>query len=76
MPLVRPSAASWPYWASLDEDAIKASLAGDVRAAQIRVLSQITASKMSGVRHAVHASLAALGLLATAVTALAALAIS
>jgi hypothetical protein len=75
--VVRPNVsgadqASFPYWARLDEEQIRACMDGDTRPARIRVLSAIAVSKFTRLRHAVHLSLAALALLLVA--ALAALA--
>jgi hypothetical protein len=58
--------ASFPYWARLDEDEIRACMDGDTRPARIRVLSTIAVAKFTRLRHAVHLSLAALALLALA----------
>lgn len=58
--------ASFPYWACLDDDAIRDSLCGDARAARIRVLSQIAVGKFTQLRRAVDMSLAALALLLVA----------
>ncbi|MDQ0904661.1 hypothetical protein QFZ22_000646 [Streptomyces canus] len=58
--------ASFPYWARLDEDAIRASMRGDTRPARIRVLSTIAMRKYSQLRLAVDLSLAALALLVVA----------
>ncbi|TLS45723.1 integral membrane plasmid transfer protein [Streptomyces montanus] len=55
--------ASFPYWARLDEDEIRASMQSDTRAARIRVLSVLAIRKYQRLRHAVHLSLAALALL-------------
>ena len=69
--VVRPSLggddkASFPYWAGLDDDEIRASMDGDTRAARIRVLSQIAVGKYRQLRHAVHLSLLAIALLLVA----------
>ncbi|MFE2473141.1 Pycsar system effector family protein [Streptomyces mirabilis] len=58
--------ASFPYWARLDEDEIRACLQGDTRAARLRVLSAIAIGKFRQLRHAVDLSLAALALLLVA----------
>ncbi|MFI0515814.1 Pycsar system effector family protein [Streptomyces sp. WSLK1-5] len=58
--------ASFPYWARLDEEAIRASLRGDSRPARIRVLSTIAMRKYRQLRLAVDLSLAALALLLVA----------
>ncbi|MEU0032093.1 Pycsar system effector family protein [Streptomyces sp. NPDC006335] len=58
--------ASFPYWAGLDEDAIRASMRGDTRPARIRVLSVIAMRKYGQLRLAVDLSLAALALLVVA----------
>ncbi|MFJ9729265.1 Pycsar system effector family protein [Streptomyces sp. NPDC101209] len=64
--------ASFPYWARLDEDEIRAGMHGDTRAARIRVLSQIALTKYRTLRHAVDLSLTALViLLLAAITGLA-----
>ncbi|MCX4429236.1 Pycsar system effector family protein [Streptomyces mirabilis] len=55
--------ASFPYWARLDDTAIRACMQGDTRAARIRVLSRIAVSKFRQLRCAVDLSLAALVLL-------------
>ncbi|MEU1128360.1 Pycsar system effector family protein [Streptomyces sp. NPDC005900] len=62
--------ASFPYWASLSEDAIRACMDGDTRAARIRVLSALAVRKFTYLRRAVDLSLAALALLALATTGL------
>ncbi|MCX4411526.1 DUF5706 domain-containing protein [Streptomyces sp. NBC_01764] len=59
--------ASFPYWARLDDTAIRACMQGDTRAARIRVLSRIAVSKFRQLRRAVDLSLAALVLLLLAV---------
>ncbi|MFF0066675.1 Pycsar system effector family protein [Streptomyces sp. NPDC005279] len=58
--------ASFPYWARLDEDEIRACMDGDTRAARIRVLSGLAVAKFTHLRRAVDLSLAALALLALA----------
>ncbi|MFL4910914.1 Pycsar system effector family protein [Streptomyces sp. MMS24-I2-30] len=63
--------ASWPYWARLDEDEIRACMDGDTRAAVIRVLSILAVRKFTQLRRAVDLSLAALALLALAAAGLA-----
>ncbi|WP_331732398.1 Pycsar system effector family protein [Streptomyces sp. NBC_00989] len=63
--------ASFPYWARLDDDEIRACMDGDTRAARIGVLSGIAVRKFTHLRHAVDLSLAALALLALAATSLA-----
>ncbi|MGW1620526.1 Pycsar system effector family protein [Streptomyces sp. NPDC002172] len=63
--------ASFPYWAGLDEDEIRACMDGDSRAASIRVLSNIAVRKFTHLRRAVDLSLAALLLLALAAVGLA-----
>ncbi|MCX4616495.1 DUF5706 domain-containing protein [Streptomyces mirabilis] len=55
--------ASFPYWARLDDTAIRACMQGDTRAARIRVLSRIAVSNFRQLRRAVDLSLAALVLL-------------
>ncbi|MEU9983753.1 Pycsar system effector family protein [Streptomyces sp. NPDC050856] len=55
--------ASFPYWARLDEDEIRACMHGDTRAARIRVLSVLAVRKYQLLRRAVDLSLAALALL-------------
>ncbi|MCX5055080.1 Pycsar system effector family protein [Streptomyces sp. NBC_00474] len=55
--------ASFPYWAGLDDEAIRACMRGDSRAARIRVLSTIAVRKFTQLRRAVDMSLAALALL-------------
>ncbi|MEV7129727.1 Pycsar system effector family protein [Streptomyces sp. NPDC093260] len=65
--------ASFPYWARLDEDGIRACMNGDTRTARIRVLSVIALVKFGRLRRAVDCILLALALLAlAALTALAA----
>ncbi|MZE76761.1 Pycsar system effector family protein [Streptomyces xinghaiensis] len=59
--------ASFPYWAQLDEDAIRDCMQGDARAARIRVLSTLAVRKFIHLRRAVDLSLTALALLALAV---------
>lgn len=58
--------ASFPHWARLDEDEIRACMDGDTRAARIRVLSVLAVRKFTHLRRAVDLSLAALALLALA----------
>ncbi|MCX5096403.1 DUF5706 domain-containing protein [Streptomyces sp. NBC_00365] len=58
--------ASFPHWARLDEDEIRACMDGDIRAARIRVLSALAVQKSTHLRRAVDLSLAALVLLALA----------
>jgi hypothetical protein len=58
--------ASFPYWAQLDEDAIRDCMQGDPRAARIRVLSSLAVRKFVHLRRAVDLNLAALALLALA----------
>ncbi len=57
---------SFPYWARLDEDEIRASLTGDTRAARVRVLSTIALRKFRRLQRAIDLTLAALALLALA----------
>ncbi|MDX3637016.1 DUF5706 domain-containing protein [Streptomyces europaeiscabiei] len=63
--------ASFPYWAGLDDDGIRACMDGDPRAARIRVLSTLAVRKFTHLRRAVDLSLAALVLLALAAAGLA-----
>ncbi|MEU5583022.1 Pycsar system effector family protein [Streptomyces huasconensis] len=63
--------ASFPYWAGLNEDEIRACMDGDTRAARIRVLSALAVRKFMYLRRAVDLSLAALALLALAAAGLA-----
>lgn len=63
--------ASFPYWARLSEDEIRACMNGDTRAARIRVLSILAVRKFTYLRRAVDLSLAALTLLALAAAGLA-----
>ncbi|MFE4369643.1 Pycsar system effector family protein [Streptomyces sp. NPDC056835] len=58
--------ASFPYWARLDEDEIRACMHGDTRAARVRVLSSIALRKFTQLRRAVDSILTALALLAIA----------
>ncbi|MEV6750100.1 Pycsar system effector family protein [Streptomyces sp. NPDC051080] len=58
--------ASFPYWAQLDDDEIRACMEEDTRAARIRVLSGFVVRKCGYLRHAVRLILAALTLLALA----------
>ncbi|MEE1943050.1 Pycsar system effector family protein [Streptomyces sp. TRM 70361] len=58
--------ASFPHWAQLDEDGIRACMDGDTRPAQVQVLSTIAMAKFIRLRRAVDCSLAALALLALA----------
>jgi hypothetical protein len=62
--------ASFPYWARLDEDEIRACMDGDTRAARIRALSTLAVRKFIHLRRAVDLSLAALVLLALAAVGL------
>ncbi|MCM2394384.1 DUF5706 domain-containing protein [Streptomyces sp. CWNU-1] len=55
--------ASFPYWARLNEDEIRASMNSDTRAAQVKVLSRIAVWKYIGLRRAVDLILTALALL-------------
>jgi hypothetical protein len=63
--------ASFPYWAQLDEDAIRDCMQGDPRAARTRVLSSLAVRKFVHLRRAVDLSLAALALVALAAASLA-----
>ncbi|WP_331720264.1 DUF5706 domain-containing protein (plasmid) [Streptomyces sp. NBC_00289] len=63
--------ASFPYWARLDEDEIRACMDRDTRAARLRVLSTLAVRKFTHLRRAVDLSLAALVLLALAAAGLA-----
>ncbi|MGV9883332.1 Pycsar system effector family protein [Streptomyces sp. NPDC003006] len=63
--------ASFPHWAGLSEDEIRACMDGDTRAARIRVLSLLAVRKFTHLRRAVDLSLAALVLLALAAAGLA-----
>jgi hypothetical protein len=58
--------ASFPHWARLDEDEIRACMDGDTRAARIRVLSVLAVRKFTHLRRAVDLSLVALTLLLAA----------
>ncbi|MEV5204405.1 Pycsar system effector family protein [Streptomyces sp. NPDC053720] len=58
--------ASFPYWAQLDDDEIRACMEEDTRAARIRVLSGFVVRKCGYLRHAVRLILAALALIALA----------
>ncbi|MEU1558712.1 Pycsar system effector family protein [Streptomyces scabiei] len=58
--------ASFPYWAQLDEDAIRDCMQGDPRAARIRVLSGLAVRKFLHLRRAVDLILTALALLTLA----------
>ncbi|TXS35579.1 Pycsar system effector family protein [Streptomyces sp. t39] len=58
--------SSFPYWARLDDDEIRAGLSTDTRAARIRVLSRIALRKYTLLRRAVDLTLTALALLALA----------
>ncbi|MBB1260403.1 Pycsar system effector family protein [Streptomyces alkaliterrae] len=62
--------SSFPYWARLDEDEIRACMNSDTRAARIRVLSTLAVRKFLHLRRAVDLSLAALVLLALAAAGL------
>lgn len=63
--------ASFPYWARLDEDKIRACMDGDTRAARIRTQSTLAVRKFTNLRRAVDLSLTALALLALAAAGLA-----
>lgn len=63
--------ASFPYWARLDADEIRACMADDTRAARIHVLSRLAVRKYTQLRRAVGLSIAPLALLALAATGLA-----
>jgi hypothetical protein len=58
--------ASFPYWAQVDEDAIRDCMQGDPHAAQIRLLSSLAVRKFVHLRCAVDLSLTALALLVLA----------
>ncbi|MDQ1022459.1 hypothetical protein QF035_000041 [Streptomyces umbrinus] len=58
--------ASFPYWAGMDEDGIRACMDGDTRAARIQVLSLIAVQKFTYLRRAVDLILTALALLLVA----------
>ncbi|MFI6359533.1 Pycsar system effector family protein [Streptomyces sp. NPDC050743] len=62
---------SFPHWARLDEDEIRACMDGDTRAAPIRVLSVLAVAKFTQLRRAVDLSLVALALLVLAGSGLA-----
>ncbi|MGX1913601.1 Pycsar system effector family protein [Streptomyces phaeochromogenes] len=62
--------ASFPHWARLDEDEIRACMHADTRAARLRVLSVLAVRKFTHLRRAVDLSLAALVLLALAAAGL------
>ncbi|MGV9351123.1 Pycsar system effector family protein [Streptomyces spiralis] len=61
--------ASFPRWARLDEDGIRACMTGDTRAARVRVLSLIALGKFRRLRRAVECTLTALAFLALAAVA-------
>lgn len=63
--------ASFPYWARLGDDEIRAYMDGDSRVARVRVLSGLAVAKFTHLRRAVDLSLAALVLLALAAVGLA-----
>ncbi|MFJ5212768.1 Pycsar system effector family protein [Streptomyces nigra] len=63
--------ASFPHWARLNDDDIRAGMHDDARPAQIRVLSCLAVRKFTQLRRAVDMSLAALVLLALAAAGLA-----
>ncbi|MEU1896253.1 Pycsar system effector family protein [Streptomyces pristinaespiralis] len=46
--------ASFPYWARLDDDQIRASLNSDSRPARIRVLSTLAVAKFTPLPHAIR----------------------
>ncbi|MGW5330733.1 Pycsar system effector family protein [Streptomyces sp. NPDC004014] len=58
--------ASFPYWAQLEADEIRASMTTDTRPARIHALSTITLRKYRTLRRAVDCTLSALALLAVA----------
>ncbi|MFH8470333.1 Pycsar system effector family protein [Streptomyces sp. NPDC017991] len=60
--------ASFPYWARLSEEEIRACMHGDTRTARIRILSLIAVRKFTHLRRAVDLILAALTLLLLAAT--------
>ncbi|WP_372412029.1 Pycsar system effector family protein [Streptomyces luteireticuli] len=62
--------ASFPYWARLDEDEIRACMNDDTRAARIRILSTLAVSKYRHLRRSIDLMLAALALLALAAASL------
>jgi hypothetical protein len=70
-----PARGTFPQWAALDEDEIRAVMQDDTRAARVRTLSAIAVSKFQRLALAVDVSLAAVALLlfAAAVTAAGAL---
>ncbi|MFE7614338.1 Pycsar system effector family protein [Streptomyces sp. NPDC057496] len=61
-----PAPGSFPYWAQLDADAIRASMNTDTRAARIKALSAIAVVKYRRLDHAVDTILVALALLLAA----------
>ncbi|GHE56360.1 integral membrane plasmid transfer protein [Streptomyces longispororuber] len=63
--------ASFPYWAQLEETAIRDCMQGDPRAARIRILSVLAVRKFQYLRRAVDCSLTALALLTLAAASLA-----
>lgn len=61
-----PTPGSFPHWAQLDADAIRASMDTDTRGARIKVLSTIAVAKYQRLARAVDTILAALALLLVA----------
>ncbi|MFD9289604.1 Pycsar system effector family protein [Streptomyces sp. NPDC060030] len=61
-----PAPGSFPHWAHLDADAIRASMDADIRAARIKALSTIAVAKYARLARAVDTVLAALALLLVA----------
>jgi Pycsar effector protein len=58
--------ASFPHWARLGEDGIRACMDRDSRAAQVRVLSILAVGKFRRLQRAIDVSLAGLALVALA----------
>ncbi|MEU7553115.1 Pycsar system effector family protein [Streptomyces sp. NPDC044571] len=61
-----PAPGSFPHWAQLDADAIRASMDTDTRAARIKILATIAVAKYQRLARAVDTILAALALLLVA----------
>ncbi|MCX5589572.1 Pycsar system effector family protein [Streptomyces erythrochromogenes] len=61
-----PAPGSFPHWAQLDADAIRASMTTDTRDARIKALSTIAVAKYARLALAVDTILAALALLLVA----------
>jgi hypothetical protein len=67
-----PARGTFPQWAALDEDEIRAAMQDDTRAARVRTLSVIAVAKFERLARAVDVTLAGVALLFFAAVAAAA----